>query len=114
MILLGFTTGNNYLDSGLENYLFHGLQPGGFLTALIVDDLQDARTRADVWNSKNIKNIYSVLFRRMPKESVGSREKYNDWLNDKDNRRTNYRTKVEKERMLERLSSNPRDVLRFR
>ena len=101
-----FSTGNNWLDESLENYLMHGLEPGGFLTAVLANDLFRAVGRADHWNKTNIHHIVVEINRVMPAMSFGSYDHVKDWLTDKGGRRTEYVEYMEKKRMMDILSGD--------
>lgn len=90
-------TGNDLLDQSLENYLMHGFEPGGFLTAVLANDLQMAVGRADHWNRDRLPEIVSVVVYKMPTISWGSYEAVKDWCKDKDGRRSAYAERKEKE-----------------
>ena len=66
MKYLEFTTGNNYLDEALENYLMHGLKPGGFLTSVLANDLSLSISRADAWNKDNLPAIVNAVVYSVP------------------------------------------------
>lgn len=90
-------TGNNLLDEGLENYLMHGFEPGGFLTAVIANDLRLAISRADHWNKDRLPAIVNEVVYKMPAISIGSYSAVTDWCRDKDGRRSTYALQKEKE-----------------
>ena len=99
-----FKTGNNYLDESLENYLMHGLEPGGFLTSVLANDLFRAVGRADSWNKDRLPRIVMEINRCMPWNSYGNYEYVQDWLADKDGRRSYYVKHMEQQRMLDLLA----------
>jgi hypothetical protein len=101
-----FNTGNNWLDESLENYLIHGLEPGGFLTAVLANDLFRAVGRADHWNKTNIHHIVVEINRVMPAMSFGSYDHVKDWLTDKGSRRSHYVGHLKKQRMMDILSGD--------
>jgi hypothetical protein len=87
---LDFTTGNDFLDESIENYLIYGICPGGFATALLSNDLFLAAARADHWNKPRLADIASILYHSMPYNSFGTQEIVTDWIRDKDQRRSNF------------------------
>jgi hypothetical protein len=87
---LDFTTGNDLLDQGIENYLIHGIPPGGFLTAVLSNNLFLAANCADHWNRPKLAGIAKSVYHHMPAKSCGSSELVRDWINDVDQRRSNY------------------------
>lgn len=94
---VNINTGNVLLDQGLENYLMYGLEPGGFLTSVLANDLVMAVGRADHWNQNNLPSIIIEILYKMPSISWGSYAAVKDWCADKDGRRTYYKEQKEKE-----------------
>lgn len=90
-------TGNEWLDQGLENYLIHGLEPGGFLTAVLCNNLIGAVGRADHWNKKNLDRIATEVFQKVPDVALYSYNAVRDWCRDVDGRRSAYAAQKEKE-----------------
>lgn len=90
-------TGNEWLDQSLENYLMHGLEPGGFLTAVLCNNLYLAVGRADHWNKQNLPRIVNEVVHKMPEIAIHSREAIRDWCMDVDGRRSAYVKQKEKE-----------------
>ena len=90
-------TGNNYVDEALENYLMHGLQPGGFLTAVLANDLRLAAGRADHWNKDRLPEIVTEVFQKVPDAALYSYNAVRDWCRDVDGRRSEYAQRMEKE-----------------
>lgn len=74
----------------LERYIFNGLEPGGFLTAVIEGDLYDAIARADHYNQKALADIVKYIYNYCPAGSFGSKRAFGEWLHDDDECRTNY------------------------
>jgi len=85
-----FTTGNSLLDESLENYLMRGILPGGFLTAVLCNNLLLAASRADHWNRARLADIIETIVWNIPQEAWGNWEKIQDWKKDKDQIRTKY------------------------
>lgn len=105
-------TGNNDTDEGLENYLMYGLEPGGFLTSVLANDLRLAVGRADHWNKDNLPRIVNEVLRKMPSISYGSYAAVKDWCADKDGRQTRYREQKEKEFTWLSLKGQVRDPVK--
>jgi len=59
----------------IELYLEHGIDPGGFFTALFSDKLLDTVQYADETNVKSLVDWALFVFWEMPFEVVGSKEK---------------------------------------
>lgn len=82
--------GNNYLDEALENYLMYGLEPGGFMTSVLANDLALAMGRADYWNRDHIPEISRAVRNCAPSRAYGSYERVKDWCADKDRCRSRW------------------------
>ena len=59
----------------IERYLEYGIRPGGFLTALLSNQLIETVQHADESNVKLITNWVRFVFWELPHEAVGSKEK---------------------------------------
>lgn len=68
------------LLGALERYLNNGIMPGGFLTAVLENNLAEAFGRADDTNSRNLKNIVGYVYNHVPGSAWGSRAKIDQWL----------------------------------
>lgn len=68
------------LLGAMERYLNNGIMPGGFLTAVLENNLVDAFCRADMENSANLKNIAGYVYNNIPSQAWGSKEKIGKWL----------------------------------
>lgn len=64
----------------LELYVSHGIMPGGFLRALLCNDLFEAYARADAFNIANMYAIVKYVFNKMPRGSWGSADNVRDWV----------------------------------
>tara|TARA_R110002072_G_scaffold104813_1_gene229428 strand:- start:57 stop:407 length:351 start_codon:yes stop_codon:yes gene_type:complete len=107
MKLSNFKLHNSYLDPSVENYIMHGLPPGGFLTAVLAGDYEAAAECADAWNQLNLPHIMHRIEIGLPSQSIGSYEAINNWLNDIDGVRSTYVNQVNKIRVFNRLSGLP-------
>ena len=103
------TTGNNYLDEALENYLMHGFEPGGFLTSVLANDLRLSVGRADHWNKNNLPSIVDAITYCVPDLAWGSYQRVKDWCNDKNGYRSAYADRKEKEYMWRILKGDVRE-----
>lgn len=90
-------TGNGLLDEGIENYLMRGYEPGGFLTAVLANDLRLAIGRADHWNRDSLPRITTEVFHKVPDNALYSYNAVRDWCRDVDGRRSAYAAQKEKE-----------------
>lgn len=66
------------LDS-LERYVQTGCPVGGFLSAVLCNDLVDACGKADMHNIEVIPVYAAWLYNVAPRDSWGSREKMEAW-----------------------------------
>lgn len=100
---LDFTTGNELLDQGIELYLMHGYEPGGFLQAVLANDLFLAASRADYNNKQNLASIAQTVYHNMPAGSIGNYDLVRDWLKDTNGRRSSYAYQKEREFIVKSL-----------
>jgi hypothetical protein len=64
----------------LRIYIDHKIEPGGFLTAVLCNDLTEATGRADVYNRRKLFEYIQFLYNDAPGDCWGSREKVSAWL----------------------------------
>lgn len=64
----------------LYNYFVHGLEPGGFMTAVLTNDLYSAVGRADFVNIDIIPEYAQWLVNRAPRGSYGDGDTVQGWL----------------------------------
>lgn len=64
----------------LDDYIINGLEPGGFLTAVLSNDLKGAVCRADRWNHHNLADTVKFIANCAPAFCWGSREQVISWL----------------------------------
>ncbi len=69
-----------HMKGGITNYLVHGISPGGFLYALLSNDLKGAAGRADNQNCGMLKEWVMFICNYMPSASQGSPEHVKEWL----------------------------------
>jgi hypothetical protein len=65
---------------GLRKYISFGLPPGGFLTAVLENDLVGAVRGADSHNIDNIPAYVSFLYWEAPMDCWGSKERVKNWI----------------------------------
>jgi hypothetical protein len=58
--------------AGLNGWISHGIQPGGFLTAVLCNDLREAVVRADDENLRALPEIVYWIRRNAPIACWGS------------------------------------------
>ena len=66
----------------LKFYVEKHIQPGGFLTAVLENDLTMAVGLADSYNIKLIPTYAHYIYNELPMNCWGSKEKVKEWLNN--------------------------------
>jgi hypothetical protein len=61
-------------------YVTDGLEPGGFLTAVLEDSLVQAAARADSHNMLKLYEWASVMYNDIPMDARGSKENVRKWI----------------------------------
>jgi len=69
-----------YMRDGVVDYLDYGLEPGGFLRAVLENDLVGAFGKADRTNTEAMGDWATFLYNDMPHEAWGSPEKVEAWI----------------------------------
>lgn len=67
---------------GLVNYLRYGWRPGGFLRAVLENDLAEACRQADETNRYALYDYIFVLYNDAPADAWGSPERVQGWIED--------------------------------
>lgn len=70
----------NYIKESLEAYANEGRPTGGFLQAVLENDLMQAIGRADCYNEPLMVDICSYVYNHMPISCHGSPKIVADWL----------------------------------
>jgi hypothetical protein len=73
-----------HMRSGAETYVEQGVEPGGFLTAVLCNDFVNAFGKADEINFARMHDWASWLWNEAPSQCWGSREKMNAWISKHD------------------------------
>ncbi len=76
-----------HLIQSLRDYFEHGLQPGGFLTAVLSNDLIGACSRADVESAKLLWHIAYWCYNNLPSGCYGSHQNVIAWCEMESERR---------------------------
>ena len=83
----GYVCGNFYIPErmigGLERYRDDKVAPGGFLVAVLRNDLSAAVQMADEENIRNLPAFMSYLYNELPAGSYGSKWLVEKWLDSK-------------------------------
>jgi hypothetical protein len=64
----------------IANYVIKKWEPGGFIEAVLANDLVGACSRADISNIQLLKEYARFLFVHVPRNCWGSYETVNAWL----------------------------------
>ena len=67
------------MQESFGRYVKHGIPTGGFLRAVLSNDLFDAMARADLENRDNLFNIVYYVAHNLPYESYGSKDIVDTW-----------------------------------
>ena len=71
------------LWGGMRDYILFGVPPGGFLTAVIENDLAEAMGRADSQSRRSLFDIVSYFYNETPSQCWGSPEKMTAWMTER-------------------------------
>jgi len=71
-----------HMQEGTKRYIEEGIQPGGFLTKVICNDLFGAYRRADDVNMSRMKDWVLFFYNEAPSNCYGSQESMNNWIRD--------------------------------
>lgn len=64
----------------LDRYVEHGISTGGFLEAVLCNNLSEAVGRADEKALENLPHIVSYIYNELPGGAWGSPERVQVWL----------------------------------
>ncbi|MGE0584150.1 MAG: hypothetical protein AB7O39_03345 [Flavobacteriaceae bacterium] len=70
----------DHIRGGVKRYIEHGVEPGGFLTAVICNDLKGALGKADDINRTAIFEIVQFFYMDAPAICWGSPEAFSAWI----------------------------------
>jgi hypothetical protein len=65
----------------LIRWASRGIEPGGFLMAVLTNDLKEAMGRADAYNRASLFSIVSFCYNELPSPCWGSPDKVKVWAN---------------------------------
>ena len=94
-----------HTQEALQNYLLYGYPPGGFLSAMLANDMYRAIGNADAANKQAMWAIGYWIVTCAPAQSRGSYERIEHWCNDIDCCRTAYAEPLLKQHTLDVLSA---------
>jgi len=69
----------DYMVPGLERYIYKGILPGDFLSAVLRNDLVSAVSNADETNLANLPVYIGFLYNEVPSTCWGSPQKVEEW-----------------------------------
>lgn len=72
------------VKDSLKLYVERRIPPGGFLTAVLENNLFEAFGRADLTNRHALFDITAYIYNKLPSSCWGSPEKVDNWLNGKE------------------------------
>lgn len=67
----------------IDDYVEHGYNPGGFVSAVLENNLVDAVSRADRENLEHLSEICDYVYWKIPADCWGSTAKVKDWRKKK-------------------------------
>lgn len=65
--------------AGIDRWVKNGIPPGGFLTAVLENNLSVAIGKADEDAFKNLRDIVSYCYNNIPAAAWGSKERFAKW-----------------------------------
>ena len=77
--MIDYTQLPEHMREGTQLWVEHGIMPGGFLTAVLENDLVGAFGKADLENRASMYIWCQWLFNEAPAGCWGSREQVTDW-----------------------------------
>lgn len=69
-----------HMWGAVERYVLQGIHPGGFLYAVLCNDLKGAFMKADEVNIRHMKQWAQFMYWDMPSDSQGSPAKVEAWM----------------------------------
>jgi len=67
------------ISAAISRYVHTGCDVGGFLTAVIDNNLREALGRADDYNLETIHEIVKIFYNYCPSNCWGTRERREEW-----------------------------------
>ena len=69
-----------HMRPGVMRYIMKGIPPGGFLTAVLENDLFEAMSRADSDNIEALRNWVLFIYNCVPSTCWGSQSTITEWM----------------------------------
>ena len=73
-----------YMQDGMRQYVLNHIQPGGFLTSVLENNLIGAVKNADHINEHRIVDYVDLVYNYVSSAAWGSPEKVQKWLGEND------------------------------
>ena len=64
----------------IDDYVNHGIPPGGFVMAVLENNLMESFGRADIENRRDLFEICEYVYNEIPAPCHGSPEAVSKWL----------------------------------
>ena len=77
----------SHIKGDIERYVFYGLLPGSFLTAVLTNDLIEAVNRADEESLTHLGPIVKFVYNEIPSTCWGTKMKVAQWNKKKQDAR---------------------------
>lgn len=74
-----------HMQGGMKRYIEDGIPPGGFLYAVLCNDLMGAVRKADDINQHRLIDYARFLYNEAPSNCYGSPQKVEAWIDAKQN-----------------------------
>ena len=71
---------NPHIEEAITIYVRDGSPPGDFLYAVLCNDLAESFGRADLENRRDLFEIVSYVYNRVPSTDWGNRRKVDAWI----------------------------------
>lgn len=84
-----------YMYDGFTRYYEHGVDPGGFMFAVLTNNLESAVGHADHVNMHLLPNYVKFLYNEVAASSWGSREAVEYWIKTRREQAKNHDRKIE-------------------
>lgn len=78
--MLDYSQLPGHIQEEIKDYIEQGVPCGGFVEAVICNDLKETCARADAVNRYEIFNIVNWFYNEAPSACWGSRTCYNHWI----------------------------------
>jgi hypothetical protein len=69
-----------HLQEGMRRYIEHGIETGGFLRAVLENDLAQASSRADPHAERALDRIFAFVREQVPPAAWGSPANVQAWI----------------------------------